>query len=156
MDYQRVIRGLSDCALLLLEFKDGNIWLLFHKILTKVLKWENLFCNQLHSFFSLALNSHLYRDVKVEHIYWSSWPGCQMDSFAPCTCTGTPECFFWSHCEGVFIPLKDLSLVNLIPINQGELSFLDHRHLCHPFPLHPQPCAFLLIREFGTFRKTPI
>ena len=29
--------------------------------MTKVLKWENLFCKQLHGFFSLALNSHLDR-----------------------------------------------------------------------------------------------
>ena len=69
---------------------------------------ENLFCSQLHGFVSLALNSHLdraflwcqsctYLLVKIVIVT----PGCQMDSFAACTCTGTPKCKFvplWECC----------------------------------------------------------
>ena len=50
-----------------------------------------------------------------------------------------------SHHQGVLIPLKDLGLVNFFNPASLELSLLDDRDLCPPFPLHSQPCVDLCV-----------
>ena len=48
------------------------------------------------------------------------------------------------HHQGVLIPLKELGLINFLNRTSCEVSFLDDRDLCHPFPLHSEPCALLI------------